>query len=110
MDIFNIQGSGENEYKVHVAPKGDDGITIHCDCRAGIFGKMCKHKLAVVTGDASMLVKPDELSRLVEISSKIAEREIGQLMKIMEAARKDNELTKRKLNKARKAVEKAMKA
>lgn len=110
MNVFVIKGSGENEYKVHVGPKGDDGVTIHCDCRAGIFGKMCKHKLAVATGDPSLLLKRGDEARLRDVASKISKRSIGKLLENMEEARKQRDAAKRIFDKARKAVETAMKA
>jgi len=109
MDIFDIKGSGENEYKVLVSPKGEDSVTISCDCRAGIFGRMCKHKLAVATGDPSLLINSDDSDRLIEIAKKIQSREIGMLFVNLEQARKDQDVAKRKYNKAKKALESAMK-
>lgn len=110
MTIFKIKGSGENQYQVHVAPKGIDGVTILCDCRAGMFGKMCKHKLAVTAGDHSMLVNAEDSERLADMAEKIGMREVGLLLQAMEVARKEHEATKRSFDKTRKAVEKAMKA
>ncbi len=109
MNIFDIKGSGENEYKVHVAPKDDDSITIRCDCKAGIYGRMCKHKLAVATGDPSLLLNPEDAERLKEVSDKIRQREIGGLLETLYTLRKEHDSIKRKMDKARKAVESAMK-
>jgi len=109
MDIFDIQGSGENEYKVHVSPKGEDSVKMMCDCKAGIYGRICKHKLAVATGDPSLLLNPEDAERLRRVSDKIKQREIGGLLETLYAFRKEHDAIKRKMDKARKAVEAAMK-
>lgn len=109
MAIFKIRGSGENEYSVHVAPKGDDSVSITCDCKAGIYGRMCKHKLAVATGDPSLLLDPNEAGKLAEVADKINNRSVGKLLHELAECKKEQEAAKRRVDKARKALEKAMK-
>ena len=109
MEIFEIQGSGENKYKVSISEGDNKSLIIFCDCKAGIYHKMCKHKLAVATGDPSLLLKQDDTERLKKVSKLIAEREIGQLLQDLYVLRKEHDAVKRKMDKARKAVELAMK-
>jgi len=109
MKIFKVKGSGENQYNVHVGPKGEDGVVIRCDCKAGIFGKMCKHKLAIATGDPSLLMNQGDIEKLTETADQIRRRLVGGLLKDLFDYRKDYDAAKRKMDKARKKLEKAMK-
>lgn len=109
MDIFEVKGSSGNEYTVNVIPKGDNSVKILCDCKAGIFGRICKHKLAIATGDVSILLRGQDEVRLKDIALKIKERDIGVMLEALYSLRKEHDSIKRKMNKAQKAVELAMK-
>jgi hypothetical protein len=63
----------------------------------------------VATGDPSLLLKPEEEGRLKELSEKIKLRDIGGLLESLYILRKEHDAVKRKMDKARKAVELAMK-
>ena len=104
-----IKGSSGNGYKVHVALKGDDMITMFCDCKAGVYGDVCKHKLAVATGDSSFLLDQSDADKLAVMAEKISQVPIGQLLRNFAASRKEHVVAKRKMDRARKALEKAMK-
>ena len=44
-------------------------LIVKCSCRAGIFGKLCKHKTALLKGDKSMLydsIQKDDLTQVQE--------------------------------------------
>ena len=51
-----ITGSSGTPYTLSFLPKGES-LVVFCNCGAGIFGKFCKHKRAVVTGDISILAE-----------------------------------------------------
>lgn len=109
MKIYKVKGSGENTYNVHVGPKGEDGVVIYCDCKAGIFGKMCKHKIAIATGDPSLLINQGDAEKLAETADNIKRRPLGVLIQDLSDFRKEYDAAKRKMDKARKKLEKAMK-
>ncbi|GFK95428.1 hypothetical protein NNJEOMEG_03291 [Fundidesulfovibrio magnetotacticus] len=52
------QGS-EGIYRVELRWAADK-LMISCDCRAGIFNKLCKHKTGVLAGDIDILANTDE--------------------------------------------------
>jgi hypothetical protein len=57
MKVINFQvrsGSSEKIYNVQFTLK-DSLIQFKCDCRAGIFNKFCKHKLAIALGSPNMI-------------------------------------------------------
>lgn len=109
MSIFDIKGSNENEYKVSVLLSGTNSVKMLCNCQAGIFGKICKHKLAVATGDPVLLLHAEDEERLREISEKIKLMDIGKLLQNLYTLKKEYDSINRKMVKARKALESAMK-
>ena len=57
--------SGE-PHKVTFSTLGDC-VRVFCRCPAGVMGWMCKHKLGLISGDASMLSDPIQIPLLTEI-------------------------------------------
>lgn len=39
-------------------------LTVRCDCQAGVFGKLCKHKTELLAGDLSRLYNSDDVGKL----------------------------------------------
>lgn len=39
-------------------------ISVLCNCRAGEWGKLCKHKTALISNDETMLFNTDEIPLL----------------------------------------------
>ena len=57
--------SGE-PYDVEFSVDGEC-VRVFCHCQAGVLQQMCKHKLALITGDAKMLFDPAQATLLAEI-------------------------------------------
>lgn len=56
-----VKSSSMTGVSYEVVFKNIDGIiTIKCNCRAGELTKLCKHKLALIRGDSSILMDGDE--------------------------------------------------
>ncbi len=50
-----LSSSGNGSYTIffeHVSPSG--ALIVTCDCPAGAYGQLCKHKLALIDGDDSI--------------------------------------------------------
>lgn len=47
----------------------DKKITVYCDCRAGMFGQLCKHKTELIAGDQSRLFDESETEQLKELEA-----------------------------------------
>ncbi|HSL89972.1 MAG TPA: hypothetical protein VK870_11760 [Ignavibacteriaceae bacterium] len=82
-------------------------ITISCDCKAGSFAKLCKHKLGLLSGDGNFLYdlaqKPllDELVLYAKSSEFInLEKELYIAIESADLAKKNIEKVKRKIEKA----------
>jgi len=56
--IIAAKGTSEPYYEVTFKNIGGS-ISVKCQCRAGEFTQLCKHKLALVRGDSSILYEGD---------------------------------------------------
>ena len=59
--------SGES-YQIEFLADGSS-LRVFCHCQAGVLQQMCKHKLALLKGDAAMLFDPNQAAVLSEIHS-----------------------------------------
>jgi hypothetical protein len=103
--LIRAKSSSSDYYTVIC--KIQDVITIYCDCKAGSFGKLCKHKMGLLSGDRSFLYDTsqepllDELERHVKSSEfNNLEKELSQALESSEIAKKNIEHVKRKIEKA----------
>ena len=55
-------------------------ITIKCNCPAGEHTKLCKHKLALIRGDSSILMGDNEDHSFTNIKEWIKNSEFSQLI------------------------------
>ena len=66
----------------------DEGLTVHCDCPAGEWGKFCKHKWQFLNGDESMLFDLSQSNDLKTIRDIAIERGVDNLYKEVDALEK----------------------
>lgn len=52
---FSVKGSTPDPYEITFIKDGDS-LTAICSCPAGTFGNFCKHRIAILDGDASAIV------------------------------------------------------
>ncbi|MFW6046992.1 MAG: hypothetical protein ACOCP4_04315 [Candidatus Woesearchaeota archaeon] len=62
--------SSESIYSV-VFEIDNDTLRVHCDCQAGIYGKLCKHKINILEGDTSNIIDLKEYNEISDILSKV---------------------------------------
>lgn len=100
MDFHLPSSDGQRKYLLSVELL-ENRVAIDCDCPAGRRGKLCKHKLALLQGDAEGTVLPEERadyrSLVASMSSTTthgifasllkAERDMGRAKEILEAAK-----------------------
>ena len=84
-------------------------FTVFCTCKAGIYGKLCKHKAKFLQGDESMLQNPGDAPALAEIRSWVRTSEYTALLTEHSAIKKEIEAARRKELEFRRTLEKAMK-
>ena len=63
--LFARSSSGDS-YSVEFAVDGE-WVRVFCHCKAGVLQWMCKHKLALITGDTKMLFDATQAPMLAEI-------------------------------------------
>lgn len=92
------RSSGDGFYVVDYVEL-DGVITVDCDCPAGGHGKSCKHKKAVVLGDANILFEKDDVKKLTLISSNLEKH--GKLKPLLDLIEKieGNDRAQRQLKK-----------
>ena len=55
MKIINLKAQSSSGDYYQVVFEITEVIKVGCDCKAGIFGKLCKHKTGFLSGDRSLL-------------------------------------------------------
>jgi len=100
MKVINLKAkSSSGEHYDVVFEIGED-IKVSCNCKAGVFGKLCKHKTGLLSGDRSFLYdlkeEPllDGLMKLVKIStySRFINKLISAEQAIVEAKRHEKKV------------------
>ncbi len=75
-------------------------LTVWCNCRAGKFGNLCKHKRQLLNGDEKMLVDQSQAIELEAVNKLAIERNLGNLYKEVDA----QELAKKEFIKKQKKI------
>lgn len=65
--VFLVKGSAANPYELTFIKDGDS-LTAICTCPAGTYGNLCKHRVAIIDGDAAAVVSENagEVSKISE--------------------------------------------
>lgn len=74
--FFVLSSDGVGEYQVSVRLDGDR-VICSCDCPAGRYGKICKHKISILSGSGENLVHKSQLDQLQSLSAGLADKNIG---------------------------------
>ena len=69
MNIIKIKAKSSTGGFYEVVSEIEDKIKVNCNCEAGKYGKLCKHKIGLLSGDVNMLYDPKEKSKLEQLSS-----------------------------------------
>lgn len=87
----------------------ENGVSATCNCQAGVFGKLCKHKLALLQGDSSMLFDPTEDQQLLELSALVQKTSYPKFLSEIHQAELAQIKAKKILDQNKKLLEKALK-
>ena len=87
-------------------------LSVFCTCQAGIYGKLCKHKTQLLSGDASILHDPRDAPALREICQWVSDSEYETILTqygvLKKEIKKEIEAAKRREQKYRKTIERAL--
>lgn len=106
IDIEVPSSSSDATYLVSVG-QVDQGIFVSCSCPAGVFGKLCKHKLEVLSaasGNAESYPEPT----CHDIHQMIESTDISRLLSRMNLADVNFQSAKRALESAKRDLEKSL--
>jgi uncharacterized Zn finger protein len=104
---FEIKSSdGVTSYVVEVVLEADK-LHVFCGCPAGVFGKWCKHKTQLMTGDMSATRAISGADDIVELQTLISKSGFARLLAEMKLAEEEMREAKTKMDKTKKALEKA---
>lgn len=105
---FLVKSSGTEPYLV--AFNFSDGkLSITCNCKAGIFHQLCKHKLALLQGDSAMLHDSSSEPDLRKLQELISSTSYPELLQEIHQATVQADEAKKHLSKTKKLLGKAMK-
>jgi hypothetical protein len=105
---LKVKSSSGEPYDVVFANLGTS-FTVFCPCPAGIYGKLCKHKVKLLRGEKSILYNSSDISTLQIIQTWISSSPYSQLIEEYESTKNEIEAIKHKEEKIRQNLEKAMK-
>lgn len=100
---IKAKSSGEEPYDVRFDVTGDV-LVVTCDCNAGVFGKLCKHKTELIAGDHDRLYDPSDTSQLDAVAAIVARApgiaevaaEIAETERLIRVAQAKNKQVKKK--------------
>lgn len=84
-------------------------ITVSCNCQAGMHGKLCKHKIGLLSGDASFLYDKSNEEILYQIHNEVQTTEYGEMISDYNNVKKEIDEAQRKEKKIRLRIENALK-
>jgi len=79
MKVINLKAKSSSGDYYQVAFEITEVIKVSCGCKAGTFGKLCKHKTGFLSGDRSMLYDLTEELILDELMMFVKRSEYSNL-------------------------------
>jgi len=99
---FKIKSESTDEIYTVVFKIDNDLLSITCDCKAGAFHVLCKHRLNLVDGDVSAMVDKSDVPALQDILTDVYKSKVSDLfgeLNAIESEIKELDIVKKKLRK-----------
>jgi len=104
-----VKSSSQSEPRtVHVI-QDDSGLSFFCDCPAGNWGRMCKHKTALASGNDNMLYDEDQRENFEKVMDWVAQSGYPELMQELKEAENELEPAKENLRDIKEKISRVMK-
>jgi hypothetical protein len=85
--IILVRSSSRPEpYAIHAVFNPDTGLSLHCNCPAGEWGKFCKHKIRLASGDEGILYDDDQKAGFHKIMQWVEQTSCRNLLGDLAAA------------------------
>ena len=104
--IFLVKGSTTKPYEITFIKDGSS-LTALCTCPAGQFGNSCKHRVAIIDGDATA-ISSDNSAKAPLIVEWLAGTDVEAALAAMREAEKDPNKSKQDVADLKKKLARAM--
>ena len=96
--------SSDAIYSLQILCEGGN-VAIFCDCSAGAYGKLCKHKLAIIANDKTDLENQDQDENFELAQAWIRGSSLQEMLADIRVAEKEAEGAQAKVKKLKKTLE-----
>lgn len=107
INIKVISSSGD-PYDVHFE-LFENKFRVHCNCPAGIYGKLCKHKTGILDGDDSLLFDKNDREMLDRVHEIVKKSKYTEIISGYITIKKEIETAQKKEKKLREQIEQSLK-
>ena len=104
--IFEIAGSAGVVYEVRVL-RAEGRLNLSCSCDAGRNGMACKHRIALLSGDAAAVIS-NNAAAASSIVTWLPDTPLAQAIAALADAEATAEVAKRAVTKAKKSLGRVM--
>ncbi|UCE04969.1 MAG: hypothetical protein JSW07_15280 [bacterium] len=99
--LFAKSSSRDEPYSLTFTLSEDGSLSVWCDCRAGEFGQLCKHKQALVSNDPSMLYDKSQVEELGRVNEWVQATAYPEMIREIIQTEKEIKKAKRILKNAK---------
>jgi uncharacterized Zn finger protein len=104
---LKVKSSSQEYYLINI--EISEVFKISCNCKAGIFGKLCKHKAAVLSGDLEILYNQEDEKTLIKLQEIVKMSDLNKLTNELEVAEKAIESAKNQAKEIKIKLERSLK-
>ncbi len=103
---FRVKGSSSGEYELTFIKDGAS-LTALCTCPAGQFSNSCKHRIAILDGNAES-ISSDNADQVPTVTAWLVGTDVEEALAAFRAAENASEMTKKDLAALKKKLARAM--
>lgn len=104
--VIHVKGSSPDPYEMTFIKDGAS-LTALCTCPAGTFGNLCKHRVAIIDGDAKAVVEEDA-GRVSQVVEWLSGTDVESALKTLRDIESDKAAPKGDLVAAKRKLARAM--
>jgi hypothetical protein len=87
----------------------EERCIVKCNCQAGIYGQICKHKLTLLSGDKSLLFDGEQVDKFNNLQELLKETKIKELSYKLISIKREIEEKKKEESRIKKLIEREIK-
>lgn len=106
--IIKVISSSGEPYDVHFE-FSENKFKVNCNCPAGIYGKLCKHKIRLLDGDSSLLFNKTDYEVLEQIHEVVKKSKYIEIISSYNNLKKEIEVAQKKEKKLKEQIEQSLK-